>query len=53
MEFLGFPDQRLCARADKAHGREGGFLHHVAQIAGQFQLAGTVDHVDLDLEREI
>ena len=29
----------------------GGFLHHVAQIAGQFQLAGTVDHVDLDLKR--
>ena len=43
--------QRLCARADKAHGCEGGFLHHVAQIAGQFQLAGTVDHVDLDLKR--
>ena len=43
--------QRLCARADKAHGRKGGFLHHVSQIAGQLQLAGAVNHVDLDLER--
>ena len=26
-----------------------GFLHHVAQITGQLQLAGTFHHIDLDL----
>ena len=28
----------------------GGFLHHVAQISGQLQLAGAVHNVDLHLQ---
>ena len=28
----------------------GGFLHHVAQITGQLQLAGAFHHVDLDFQ---
>jgi hypothetical protein len=35
------------ARADIRHGRLGRFLHHVAQLAGQRQLALTVDHARL------
>ena len=27
----------------------GGFLHHVAQITGQLQLAGAFHDIDLDL----
>ena len=38
-------------RADVAHRRLDGFLHHIAEIARQLQLAGAIDHVDLDLQR--
>ena len=34
-----------------AQGRVSGFLHHVTQIAGELQLAGTLHDVDLHLQR--
>ena len=54
MDVLGFIEvfrdpQNLCATADIAHGSLDRFLHHVAQVARQIQLAAAVDHVTFDL----
>ena len=52
MDVLGLIEVRRDAQLpaagpEAAEGRLGGFLHHVAQVSGELQLAGALHHVDL------
>ena len=43
-------DEETLRAIIRDYTRESGFLHHVAQITGQLQLAGAFHHVDLDFQ---
>ena len=47
---VGRDVQLLSTRAQIAHGRLHGLLHHIAEVSGQDELAAAVHDIALDLE---